>query len=66
MALAKSFHFAENSVELQADIFNVFNIENVTRVNNTYGPNPAQPAATFFTPPVANPRQFQFAVRYRF
>ena len=46
---------------------NVFNMENVTRVNNTHALNPAQPAATFFQPTaVANPRQFPVRGAYRF
>ena len=68
IALSKQFKFgASQSVEIRADIFNVFNSENTLLVNNVYGTNPAVPAATFFQPTrVGNPRQFQFAARYRF
>lgn len=67
-AVAKSFHLkGENMVQLRVDIFNMFNRENVTGVNNTYGKNPATPLATFLTPTkVLNPREFQFSARYTF
>jgi outer membrane receptor protein involved in Fe transport len=67
LSLSKTLRLTGNSIELRADVFNVFNTENVIGVNNVYGTNPAQPAATFMQPTrVANPRQFQFAARYRF
>jgi outer membrane receptor protein involved in Fe transport len=67
VALSKTIRLGASSVEVRADIFNVFNTENITRVNSVFGTNPAQPVATFLQATgVANPRQFQFAVRYRF
>lgn len=68
VALAKSFTLTgRTSVELRADIFNVFNTKNVIGVNSVWGRNPAQRSVTFFAPTrVADPRQYQFAVRYRF
>jgi hypothetical protein len=45
----------------------VFNTKNVIGVNSVWGRNPAQAGTTWFTPTrVADPRQYQFAVRYRF
>ncbi len=55
------------TVELRADIFNVFNTENIAAVNNVWGLDPTRPGALWFTPTrVADPRQYQFAIRYRF
>ena len=69
IAVAKSFKLGAStqSVEIRADVFNLFNSENILAVNNVFGTNPNQPVATFFQPlRVSNPRQFQFAARYRF
>jgi Carboxypeptidase regulatory-like domain len=54
-------------IELRADVFNLLNRMNVMQVNTTYGLVVGRPAATFLTPTrVFNPRQYQFAIRYRF
>jgi outer membrane receptor protein involved in Fe transport len=54
-------------LELRMDVFNLFNATNVTQVNATYGRVVGSPVATFMQPTrVANPRQLQFAARYRF
>jgi hypothetical protein len=68
MSLVKSVALGSaRTIELRADVFNVFNTENITAVNNVWGRDPARPSATWFTSTrVADPRQFQFAVRYRF
>ena len=68
IAVAKTFKLGgSQSVEVRADVFNLFNSENILAVNNVFGTNPNQQAATFFQPTrVGNPRQFQFAARYRF
>ena len=69
IAVAKVFKLGatSQSVEVRADVFNLFNSENILAVNNVFGTNPNQPAAAFFQPlRVGNPRQFQFAARYRF
>ncbi len=68
LTAAKSFKLGgPHKVELRADVFNVLNRTNVAAVNNTYGLDVGAPAATFMTPTrVTNPRQYQFAIRYRF
>ncbi len=68
LSLSKRVRFgAQHQAELRFDVFNVLDHKNVTGANATYGRNPAQPAATFLVPTaVANPRQFQAAIRYRF
>jgi hypothetical protein len=68
IAVAKSFALTEKQrIEVRMDLFNMFNRENITAVNNVYGRMVGAPATTFFVPTaVANPRQFQFALRYRF
>ena len=49
------------------DVFNLLDAFNVTLVNTTYGRVSGSPAATFMQPTrVLNPRQLQFAARYRF
>jgi hypothetical protein len=56
-----------NELELRMDLFNLFDAFNVTQVNNTYGRVVGSPVATFMQPTrVLNPRQLQFAARYRF
>ena len=56
-----------HAMELRMDVFNLFDAFNVTAVNNTYGRVVGTPVATFMQPTrVANPRQLQFAARYRF
>ena len=56
-----------HQIELRMDVFNLFDAFNVTAVNNTYGRVAGSPVATFMQPTrVSNPRQLQFAVRYRF
>src|SRR5262249_1909808 len=68
LAVAKSFNLAgPHRIELRADVFNALNRTNITAVNNVYGLIVGAPAATFMAPTrVANPRQYQFAIRYRF
>lgn len=67
-ALAKTLGLrGPHQVELRMDVFNLFNHTNISQVNTTYGLNVGSPAATFLQPTrVFNPRQFQFAARYRF
>jgi hypothetical protein len=58
---------AGHQVELRMDVFNLFNHTNVRDVNTTHGPIVGSPSATFMQPTrVWNPRQLQFAARYRF
>jgi hypothetical protein len=68
IAAAKTFAFGgSNQIEVRMDVFNLLNATNVTGVNTVYGRVFGTPAATFMQPTaVANPRQFQFAARYRF
>jgi len=68
ISLAKTLTVSRtHAIELRMDVFNLFDAFNVTAVNNTYGRIVGSPAATFMQPTrVANPRQFQFAARYRF
>lgn len=68
MSLVKSLALGGGrTIELRADVFNMFNTENITNVNNVWGRTPSQSSATWFIPTrVADPRQYQFAVRYRF
>jgi hypothetical protein len=48
-------------------VFNLLNATNVTQVNAVYGRTVGSPVATFMQPTrVSNPRQLQFALRYRF
>ena len=55
------------ALEVRMDVFNLLNATNVTQVNAVYGRVVGSPAATFMQPTrVANPRQLQFAARYRF
>jgi len=56
-----------HELELRMDVFNLLNATNITQVNTVYGRVVGSPAATFMQPTrVANPRQLQFAARYRF
>ena len=68
LSLAKTFTVGgPHQLELRMDVFNLFDAFNVTAVNNTYGRVVGSPVATFMQPArVSNPRQFQFAARYRF
>jgi hypothetical protein len=68
LSLGKTFEVGgPHQLELRMDVFNLFDAFNVTLVNNTYGRVPGSAVATFMQPTrVLNPRQFQFAARYRF
>ncbi len=68
ISLAKTLTVSRShAIELRMDVFNLFDAFNITAVNNTYGRIVDSPASTFMQPTrVANPRQFQFAGRYRF
>jgi len=56
-----------HQVELRMDVFNLLNATNVRTVNTTHGLVVGSPVATFLQPTaVFNPRQLQFAARYRF
>ena len=68
VSLAKTFAVGgPHQLELRMDVFNLFDAFNVTAVNNTYGRVVGSPVATFMQPTrVSNPRQLQFAARYRF
>jgi hypothetical protein len=68
LSLAKTIALGgPNQLEVRMDVFNLFDAFNVTGVNNTYGRVVGSPVATFMQPTrVSNPRQLQFAVRYRF
>jgi len=68
ISVAKSFGFGgAQAIELRMDVFNLLNAMNVTQVNAVYGRVVGSPVAAFMQPTrVANPRQFQFAARYRF
>ncbi len=68
ISASKTFAFiGSHQIEIRMDVFNLLNAMNVTGVNAIYGRVFGSPAATFMQPTaVANPRQFQFAARYRF
>lgn len=68
LSLAKTLAFGgPHRLELRMDVFNLFDAFNVTGVNNTHGRVVGSPVATFLQPTrVSNPRQLQFATRYRF
>jgi len=68
VTIAKALNLrGPHRIELRADVFNVLNRMNVLLVNPTYGLVVGRPSATFMAPTrVANPRQYQFAIRYRF
>jgi hypothetical protein len=68
ISTAKSFTFAgSQALEVRMDVFNLLNAMNVTQVNAVYGRVVGSPLPTFMQPTrVANPRQLQFAARYRF
>ena len=54
-------------IEVRMDVFNLLDATNVTQSNAVYGRVVGSPVAAFNQPiRVANPRQLQFAVRYRF
>ncbi|HET9833829.1 MAG TPA: hypothetical protein VFP91_19035, partial [Vicinamibacterales bacterium] len=54
-------------IELRMDVFNLLNAFNLTQANSVYGRTVGSPASTFLQATrVANPRQLQFAGRYRF
>jgi hypothetical protein len=66
--LAKTVTLAgSQQIELRMDVFNLLNATNVTLANPVYGRVVGSPVPTFLQPTrVANPRQLQFAGRYRF
>jgi hypothetical protein len=68
MSIGKAFSLVDaHQVELRMDVFNLLNATNVTQVNAVYGRTVGSPVDTFLQPTrVSNPRQLQFAVRYRF
>jgi hypothetical protein len=68
LSVGKTFTLGSpHQVELRMDVFNLFNTTNVRGVNAVYGQTVGSPVATFLQPTLVwNPRQFQFAVRYRF
>jgi len=68
IAVAKTLVLAgARQIELRMDVFNLLNAINVTAANSVYGRTVGNPAPTFLQPTrVANPRQLQFAARYRF
>jgi len=68
VSLAKTFAFGgPHQLEARMDVFNLLNAINITQVNTVYGRVVNSPAATFKQATrVSNPRQLQFAVRYRF
>jgi len=68
VSVAKTFAVGgPHQIEVRMDVFNLFDAFNVTAANNTYGRVVGSPVATFMQPTrVSNPRQFQFAARYRF
>jgi hypothetical protein len=68
ISAAKSFALGgSQALEVRMDVFNLLNATNVMQVNTTYGRVVGSPLPTFMQPTrVANPRQFQFAARYRF
>jgi hypothetical protein len=68
LSLAKTLAVGgPHQIELRMDVFNLFDAFNVVLVNNTYGRVVGTPVGAFMQPTrVLNPRQLQFAVRYRF
>ena len=68
VSLAKTFAFGgPHQLEVRMDTFNLLNAINITQVNTVYGRVVGSPAATFMQATrVLNPRQLQFAARYRF
>jgi hypothetical protein len=68
ISLSKGFAVrGSQQIEVRMDVFNVFDAMNVSQVNSVYGRVVGSPVATFMQPTrVYNPRQFQFAARYRF
>jgi hypothetical protein len=68
ISLAKTFTLrTPHQVELRMDVFNLFNATNVRGVNSVYGRTVGSPLPTFMQPTLVwSPRQFQFALRYRF
>jgi hypothetical protein len=54
-------------LRLSAEVYNLFNHQNVIGVNNNYGPNEATPNAVWLTPTAyAPPREIQLGVRFQF
>jgi len=68
VSAAKTFAFlGPHQLEVRMDVFNLLNAINTTAVNVFYGRVVGSPLATFMQATgVANPRQLQFAARYRF
>lgn len=68
LSIGKAFSLVDaHQVELRMDVFNLLNATNVTQVNAVYGRTVGSPVASFMQPTrVSNPRQLQFALRYRF
>ncbi len=68
VSLAKTLGLrGAHELEVRMDVFNLLNAMNVTQVNAVYGRVVGSPVPTFMQPTrVANPRQLQFAARYRF
>jgi hypothetical protein len=68
VSAAKTFAFlGPHQFEVRMDVFNLLNAINTTAVNTVYGRIVGSPSATFMQATgVANPRQLQFAARYRF
>jgi carboxypeptidase family protein/TonB-dependent receptor-like protein len=68
LSLAKTIAVGgPHQIELRMDVFNLFDAFNVTLVNNTYGRVVGSPVTAFMQATrVLNPRQLQFAARYRF
>jgi hypothetical protein len=67
LRLSRRFKFGDRrNLELMFEGFNITNRENITAMNNTWGPN-VTPNATFGQPTSAEaPRQFQLAARFTF
>ena len=68
VSAAKTFAFlGPHQLEVRMDVFNLLNAINTTAVNPVYGRVVGSPVAPFMQAiGVANPRQLQFAARYRF
>lgn len=58
---------ARSKVQFTVDAFNLYNRDNVTSVNTTWGANSAAALSTFGTPLIySNPREVQLAARFSF
>jgi hypothetical protein len=68
VSVAKTVTLAgSQQIELRMDVFNLLNAVNVTQANPVYGRVAGSPVSMFLQPTrVTNPRQLQFAGRYRF